>query len=171
MTNTKTRGPSRTERLFWVTIAVKGVDGGLQVIGALLLIMVPPTVISGVSNTIITRDLIGDPNGTLALHLRTATSHFADGSTRAFAIGYLMLHGLIKLALVIALLRKALPAFPIAIVMLSAFVAYEIWRAAHTGSIALPAFAAIDIVIIILITREYLQLRRKRGEQSQPTCH
>jgi uncharacterized membrane protein len=53
--------------------------------------------------------------------------------------------------------------------VLGAFVVYEIFRAVHTHSIALPIFAAIDIVIIVLVIREYLQLRRERAAAATDT--
>jgi uncharacterized membrane protein len=157
------RKASATDRMFKVAIAIKGIDGGLQFLGGLLLIVIPPTVISGLANTVITRDLVGDPNGTLATHLETAANHFATGSTRWFAIVYLLAHGVVKLGLVWALVKRIMVAFPIAIVVLTAFVVYEVWRAVHDHSIALPIFAAIDVVIIVLVFREYLKLRRERA--------
>lgn len=155
-----------TDRLFRIAITIKGIDGGLQLVGALLLIVIPPTVISGFANTIITRDLLGDPNGTLANHLETAANRFVNGDTRTFAIVYLLAHAVIKLGLVWALLKRVGPAFPVAMVVLAAFVVYEVWRAVHTHSIALPIFAAVDVVIIVLIFREYRQLRRERAAEA-----
>jgi uncharacterized membrane protein len=170
MTSTRPAENKATERLFRIAIALKGIDGGLQLIGGLLLIIVPPTVISGIANTIITRDLVGDPSGTLATHLATAAGHYVDGSTRWFAIIYLLAHGVVKLALVWALVKKIMPAFPVAIVVLLAFVVYEVWRAVLEHSIALPIFAAIDLVITVLVLREYLSLRRERAaEAARPT--
>ncbi len=158
MTNSTT-----TDKLFRVAIAIKGLDGLGQLVLAIVLIFIPPTAITGLANDVVTRDLLGDPDGTLATHLQTAAHNFADGSSRAFAIGYLLLHAVIKLGLVAALLRKIMPLYPVAVVVLGAFVAYELYRAVRTHSIALPIFAAIDIVIIILVVREYLQLRRERA--------
>jgi uncharacterized membrane protein len=155
-----------TDRLFRIAVILKGIDGGVQLLGGLLLIVVPPAAITGLANAIITRDLLGDPNGTLAQHLQTAAGNFAgggDGGTRLFAIVYLLAHGVIKLALVWALLRKILVAFPIGVVVLTGFVVYEVWRAVHTHSIALPIFAALDVVIIVLVIREYFKLRRERA--------
>lgn len=152
-----------TDRLFRIAVAIKGIDGGAQLLASLVLIVLPPTVVTGLANAAITRDLLGDPKGLLAAHLQEAAGHFAAGGTRWFAIIYLLLHGIIKLALVIALLRRVLPAYPVAVVVLAAFVAYELVRAVHTHSIALPFFAALDIVIIVLVVREYRQLRRERG--------
>jgi uncharacterized membrane protein len=157
-----TRKASVTERLFRLAVALKGIDGGLQFLGGLLLIVIPPTVITGLANDVITRDLLGDPNGKLASHLQAAANHFADGNTRWFAIIYLLAHGVIKLALVWALVKHVLPAFPIAVVVLTGFVVYEVWRAVHTHSISLPIFAALDVLIILLVIREYRNLRRER---------
>ena len=166
MTESVTHKATTTDKLFRVAIAIKGLDGGLQVIGALVLAVIPPAVISGFAHAVITRDLLGDQSGTLATHLSKAAADFTGGDTRVFAILYLLLHGIVKLALVIAMLKKLLPAYPIAVVVLAGFVVYELWRAVHTHSIALPFFAALDIVIIVLILREYRQLRRERAEAS-----
>jgi uncharacterized membrane protein len=164
MTHTQpTRRTDATDRMFAVAVTIKGIDGGLQFLGALMLMVIPPTLITGLANTIITRDLVGDPGGTLATHLASAADNFANGSTRWFAIGYLLAHGIVKLGLVWALVKRVMVAFPIAVVVLLGFVVYEIWRAVHTHSIALPVFAAIDLVIIVLVIREYLKLRRERA--------
>ena len=159
MTNSTT-----TDKLFKVAVALKGLDGLGQLVLGIVLIFIPPTLITGLANDVVTRDLLGDPNGTLSTHLQTAAHDFADGTSRTFAIGYLLLHAVIKLGLVAALLRKVLPLYPVAAVVLGAFVVYEIVRAVHTHSIALPIFAAIDVVIIVLVVREYFQLRRERAE-------
>ncbi|HEY3611250.1 MAG TPA: DUF2127 domain-containing protein [Pseudonocardiaceae bacterium] len=162
MTSTRqSRGTDRTERMFAIAIAVKGIDGALQFLGALLLMVIPPTLITGVANMIITRDLLGDPNGTLSTHLAEAANHFANGSSRWFAIIYLLAHGVIKLILVWALVKRVMWMFPVSVVVLAGFVVYEVWRAVHTHSIALPIFAAIDVVIITLVIREYRKLRRE----------
>jgi uncharacterized membrane protein len=164
MTESVTHKPTTTDKLFRIAIAIKGLDGGLQVIGALVLAVIPPAVIGGFAHAVVTRDLLGDQSGTLATHLTKAAADFTGGDTRVFAILYLLLHGIVKLALVIAMLKKILPAYPIAAVVLAGFVVYEVWRAVHTHSIALPFFAALDVVIIVLVLREYRQLRRERAE-------
>src|SRR5215472_6406917 len=119
---TSTRHKSGTDRAFAVAIAIKGIDGGLQFLGALLLMVIPPTLITGAANMIITRDLLGDPNGTLSTHLAEAANHFANGSSRWFAIFYLLAHGVIKLILVWALVRKVMWMFPVSVVVLAGFV-------------------------------------------------
>jgi uncharacterized membrane protein len=46
------------------------------------------------------------------------------------------------------------------VVVLGAFVVYEMYRATHTGSVLLPLLAVLDIAIIVVIMREYRLLRR-----------
>ena len=155
--------PTATERFFRIAIAIKGLDGALQVVGALILAFIPASTVSGFTHAVITRDLLGDPTGTLARHLESATENFLHGDTKTFAVAYLLAHGLIKLGLVWALARKIVRAYPVAALILSAFVVYEVWRAIHTHSIVLPFFAALDVIIIVLVLREYRQLKRERA--------
>jgi uncharacterized membrane protein len=68
----------------------------------------------------------------------------------------------VKLALVAALLRKWLPAYPIAVVVPGAFVVYAVYRATHTGSVLLPLLTVLDIAIIAAIMREYRLVRHAR---------
>ncbi len=156
-------GATRTEKLFRVAIALKGIDGAWQLLAGIVLLFVPPGAMTELADWVATRDLLGDPAGSLSAHLQMAAHNFADGSTRWFAVAYLLIHGVIKLGLVYALLRKIAPAYPLAVVALAAFVVFEVLHAVHTHSVALPIFAALDIVIIVLVIKEYLQLRRERA--------
>lgn len=147
------------DRLFRIALVVKGVDGALELIGAAVLLVISGQAVHRLVADVLARDLIGPPDGTLARHLVAGTDEFASGN-RTFAVAYLGLHGVVKLLLVVALLRRWTPAYPVAVVVLGVFVVYEIYRAVHTGSIVLPFLAALDVAIIVLVVREYLALRR-----------
>jgi uncharacterized membrane protein len=147
-----------TERLFKLALVIKGIDGAAELIGALLLALVSGDFVQRVISGIVTHDLLGPPDGRLTEHFLRGTHEFASGH-RVFAISYLALHGVLKLALVIALLRKWLPAYPAAVAVLGLFVVYEIYRAWHTHSVVLPFLAALDLAIIVLVIREYRLLR------------
>jgi uncharacterized membrane protein len=152
----------RTELLFRIAMVVKGVDGALELMGGVLLLLVTQAQVQKLITAVVTHDLLGPPDGSLTRHFVSGTAEFASGN-RAFAVLYLLLHGVIKLALVVALLRHWLPAYPVAVVVLGLFVVYEIYRATQTGSILLPLLALIDIVVIVLVIREYQALRRERN--------
>ncbi|MDI2030717.1 DUF2127 domain-containing protein [Saccharopolyspora sp. TS4A08] len=152
-------GPTLTDKLFRVAVWLKGLDAVTQLLGGVLLIFFSPRELTRIAHGVVTRDLLGPPTGALAGHFEEAVQHFAGG-TRAFVIGYLLVHGLIKLVLVIALLREAVRWYPVAITALGLFVLFELVRGVQTHSLVLPALTALDIVIIVLVIKEYREIRR-----------
>ncbi len=156
-------GARRTEQLFKAALLIKGVDGATELIGAVALLLVSGATVHRLVVDVISHDLLGPPDGSLARHFAAGTAEFASGN-RTFAVVYLGLHGVVKLALVAALLRRWLPAYPIAVMVLGAFVVYELYRATRTGSVLLPSLAVLDIAIIVVIVREYRLLRRERTD-------
>ena len=146
------------ERLFRLAVAIKGLDGFVELVAAIVLLAVPAAFVQELVEGVLARDLLGPPDGSLARHFVAGTAEFASGN-RTFAVVYLGLHGILKLAMVAALLRKWVRAYPLVIGVLVLFVAYELYRAFHTGSVVLPVLAALDIAIIVLIVREYRALR------------
>ena len=154
----------RTDRLFRIALLVKAVDGAAELVGALVLLMVPGAALASLVNDIVARDLLGPPDGSLARHFEAGTAEFVSGS-RTFAVVYLALHGVVKLALVVALLRRWQPAYPVAALVLGVFVAYELYRATRTGSVLLPFLAALDLAIIWLIVQEYRRMRASRPDR------
>ncbi len=152
------------ELLFKVALAFKGIDGAIELIGAIMLLIIPAGTVQTLINDVLSRDLLGPPDGSLAKHFVSGTAEFASGN-RAFAVVYLGLHGIVKLALVVAMLRRIRPAYPVAVVVLGAFVVYEIYRATQTGSVLLPFLAALDVAVIVLIIREYRNMRTTRSPQ------
>ncbi len=157
-------GPTggRTERLFRAALVAKAVDGAAEAAAALVLGLVPAATVHVLVAAVLARDLLGPPDDSLSRHLLTLSDQFAAGS-RTFAVVYLGLHGAVKLALVAALWRRWLPAYPVAAAVLGAFVAYELHRATRTGSVLLPVLAAVDVAIVVVVVREYLLLRRRRA--------
>ena len=151
----------RTERLFKAALLVKGLDGAAELVAAVALLLVPAATVQRLVAEVVSRDLLGPPDGFLTRHLVAGTAEFASGD-RTFVLVYLGLHGVVKLALVWALLRKWRRAYPVAAAVLAVFVGYELIRALHTGSVVLPFLAALDIVIIVMILREYRLLSSGR---------
>ena len=144
----------RTERWFRAALLLKGLDGAAEVVGAVALLVVPAATVHRLVADVVSRDLLGPPDGFLTRHLVAGTAEFAAGN-RTFVLVYLGLHGVLKLALVWALLRKWRPAYPVAAVVLGVFVGYELLRAVHTGSLVLPLLAVLDVLVIVLVLREY----------------
>jgi uncharacterized membrane protein len=144
-----------------LALLVKGVDGAAELLGALVLLLVPAAAVHQLVADVLARDLLGSPDGFLARHLVSGTAEFTSGN-RTFVVLYLALHGVVKLALVAALVRRWLPAYPVAVLVLAVFVAYELYRAVNTGSVVLPFLAALDVFVIVMVLREYRVLKRAR---------
>ncbi|MBB5153910.1 DUF2127 domain-containing protein [Saccharopolyspora phatthalungensis] len=152
--------PTLTDKLFRIAVVLKGLDGAVQLIGGVLLIFVPPTIVTRFAHAVVTRDLLGPPTGALAGHFEVAAQHFVAGG-QTFLIIFLIAHGVIKVGLVVALLCKIMPMYPVAMTALGLFIIFELLRAVQTRSLVLPFFAALDVVIFVLVLKEYRELRRQ----------
>jgi uncharacterized membrane protein len=147
------------EGLFRAALLLKGLDGGVELLAAVALAVATPALLEGLVRVVLDHHLLGGPQSDLAVRFAAGEERFV-GAGRTFVVVYLALHGLVKCALVIAMARRVRPAYPVAAVVLGLFVIYELYRATRTGSVLLPAFAALDVLIIVLIIREYRRMRR-----------
>ncbi|HVB77458.1 MAG TPA: DUF2127 domain-containing protein, partial [Candidatus Nitrosotalea sp.] len=99
------------DRAFLVGIVLKGLDGVLEVTGGVILLLVSPSTIDRVTQTLTQHELSEDPHDFIANHLLHATGALTGASLR-FGAAYLLSHGLVKIVLVAALLRNKLWAYP-----------------------------------------------------------
>jgi uncharacterized membrane protein len=90
------------DQTFEVGIILKGLDGVLEVLGGLLLLVVSPATIDRVVTSLTQHELSEDPHDFLATHL-LRTAHGLTGAAVLFGAVYLLAHGLVKVVLVVAL--------------------------------------------------------------------
>jgi uncharacterized membrane protein len=141
------------DQTFEVGIILKGLDGVLEVLGGLLL-LVSPATINRVVTSLTQHELSEDPHDILANHL-LKTAHGLTGSAVLFGAVYLLAHGLVKVVLVAALLKNQLWAYPWTIVFLGVFIVYQLYRLSLKPSLGLTALTIFDAVIAWLTWREY----------------
>ncbi len=151
---------------FEAGIALKGIDGAFELIGGLLLLAVPPASINRLVTILTQSELSEDPHDFIASHLLD-TAHGLTGRSTVYGALYLLSHGLIKIVLVIALLKNKLWAYPWMIALLLVFIAYQSYRVALDGSIALIALTLFDGGIAWLTYREFRK-QRTRTPQDGP---
>ena len=142
------------DQAFEVGIILKGLDGALEVIGGLLLLVVSPATIDRLVTSLTQHELSEDPHDFLATHL-LKTAHGLTGSAVLFGAVYLLAHGLVKVILVGALLKNQLWAYPWTIVFLGVFILYQVYRLSFQPSVGLAALTVFDAVIAWLTYREY----------------
>ncbi|SNS99050.1 Uncharacterized membrane protein [Geodermatophilus saharensis] len=150
-----------TDRLLRAALYVKGLDGAVELLAGGALLVVGARELGGVTRAVVAHHLLGSPDGALAERFAAGEAHLV-GSDRTFAVVYLVLHGLVKLGLVVALLREVLPAYPVAVAVLGVFCAYEAHGAVTRGSWSLGVAAVLDLAIVVLVLREYRRLRSRR---------
>ncbi len=149
------------DRAFAVGIILKGLDGVLEVVGGVLLLVVSPTTIDNLSRALTQHELSEDPHDFLATHLLHAAGSLT-GSSLEFGAAYLLLHGVVKIVLVAALLRDQIWAYPWMITFLIVFIVYQIYRMTFALSIGLLGLTAFDVVVVWLTYREYGKQRAAR---------
>jgi uncharacterized membrane protein len=149
------------DRVFEVGIIGKGLNGAVELIGGLLLLFLSPNRIHDAAVAMTRTELSEDPGDFVATHLL----HTADGLTGAgvlFGSIYLLAHGVVKVALVTALLFDKIWAYPWMLVVLLVFIGYQLYRIALHPTAGLVALTVFDVIIVALTWREWGVQRRRR---------
>ncbi|WP_426516729.1 DUF2127 domain-containing protein [Diaminobutyricibacter sp. McL0618] len=148
------------DRFYFVGVAIKGIDGAIELIAGLILLFAPSLLHSAVEAV---ADRASQGDSTLARFLGTYLENLDDSllsSGLTVLILFLILHGVIKLGLVYCLLRRIRRAYPPALIVLTLFLVYQLYLFVLTPTVSLGLFALLDVVIIVLVYREYRELQR-----------
>jgi uncharacterized membrane protein len=149
---------------FEVGISLKGVGALFEIAGGVLLWLVKPSQMNDIVRRVADYLLVDAPHHPFASHVLNASQRMADNGT-TFASYYLLSHGVVKLALVICLWCNKLWAYPLTMVVFTAFIVYQVHRFTHTHSWTLIALTIFDAVIVYLTWKEYQAQRAKRSEE------
>ncbi len=145
-------------RLFLVGVALKALDGALEVAGGVLLAIFGAAGVDSAVRFLTQHELSEDPHDLIAGWLVRRTHALGPG-TVDFAIAYLFVHGIVKLALSAGLLRERLGVFPWAVAFLGLFILYQGYRLVGRFSADLAFLTGLDVVILALVWAEYRDLR------------
>jgi uncharacterized membrane protein len=154
------------DRIFEIGIIGKGLNGAAELIGGLLLLVVSRDRIQHLVVVLTQGELSEDPNDVVARYL-LHTSAGLTGSAVTFGAAYLLLHGVVKVVLVVALLRNKLWAYPWMILVLLVFIGYQSYRIALSPSAGLIALTIFDLVIVALTWREW-HVQRQPTHPAEP---
>jgi uncharacterized membrane protein len=155
---------SLLDRTFVVTLALKGLDGVIELLAGLALLLVTPAQLDAAAHALTRHELREDPHDPLAHWLLGYTGNLSVSAT-LFGAVYLLLHGAVKVVLVVAVLRDRLWAYPWLIGFLIAFIGWQGVELVRHPTWGLAALTAFDILIVVLTVREYrLHRARRNGE-------
>jgi uncharacterized membrane protein len=149
------------DRLFKASLMVKAVDGFLETAGGVLLLVVSPSTLNSIVAFLTQHELAEDPRDFLANYLTHLASTLST-NTLMFAAAYLLVDGGLKIFLAVAVLEKKAWAYVPALLFLSAFIVYQLYRFLYSFSLLLLLLALFDVVVALLVWREYERSSKRR---------
>ena len=147
----------REKDILWffdLALWLKAVNGGLEVLVAFLVLVVPPSLILKLVEFATSGEVGQDPSDFIATTIRDAAHTFAIHTHYLLAL-YLVLHGGIKVLLVIGIFAGKRIAYPLFMAALVLFGAYEAYRGFVRHETLLQILAVFDLLVLVLTVHEY----------------
>lgn len=147
----------REKDILWffdLALLLKAANGGLEILGAALILVVPPSLVIRIVGFLTSGEIAQDPDDPIATAIRSAAQSFAVHSHYLLAL-YLVLHGVIKVLLVIGIFAGKRIAYPLFMLALAVFGAYETYRGFTRHEQLLQILAIFDFILLILTAYEY----------------
>jgi len=157
------------ERIYKLGIVIKGLDGLVEFVAGVAVLISPPLVHRLLSMLIAE---LGEHNSRPFQFLANNVGRVdADllKSGLIFLTIFLIVHGIVKLALVYCLLRRIVRAYPVALLILVIFLLYQVYVLIVHPTIAMALFSLLDAVIIWLVWEEYQELKVRTSVDAQKT--
>lgn len=144
-----------TDKAFRISLYLKGLDGVLETLGGVLLLLINPEQINHFARWLTQGQLARDPDDFLANHV-LKTAHSLTGRALLFGAIYLLAQGIVKIVLVWQVFKDRIWAYLALITVVGIFAIYQIYRLAWVKfSAGLFLLTLFDLLIIYLTQREY----------------
>lgn len=156
-------GEKNIHAVFEVSLLLKAILAIMEIVAGILTYFVTPQFLLNVLHRITQVDFIADRGDVVANYLLHAAQSLSISSLH-FAAFYLLIHGVVKLWVIIGLWRKKLGYYPAAIVIFSLFIVYQVYRYTFTHSVLLILITLLDLIVIVLTVLECRQLRRDQKD-------
>ncbi|MCI0159366.1 DUF2127 domain-containing protein [Leifsonia shinshuensis] len=147
--------------VFLLGVLFKGLDGLVELVGGVVLLFVTPAKLQHAADRATSGELAEDPHDLIANLIVHGAAHLQHGSI-VFAAVYLLVHGVVKVAIVIALLVGSRRIYPWAMAALGAFLIFQLYELVTHPSIGVAILTVFDAVIIWLTWREWRRGRELR---------
>lgn len=152
--------PEQSEReseLLWIfdlALWLKIVNGSLEVISALFILIVPPSIVLRLTEFSTGGDVTGGDGDYVGSSLLTIAKTSSVQVHHLFAL-YLILHGGVKILLVLGIFAKKRLAYPLFMLALTLFGIYEAYRGVRYHDTLISILALLDLVLAALTLHEY----------------
>ncbi len=142
---------------FEIGIVAKALFALTETLSGIALIFVQADWVHRTASWLTASELSEDPGDFIGRWIIAVAQSFSV-STQHFWSAYLVGHGLIKLAVVGALIAGFRWAYPLSIVVLMGFILWQMQKWAATGSVLMLGLSVFDVIVIWLIWHEWRSL-------------
>ncbi len=149
------------DKIFAIGLIFKGLDGVIELIGGLILLVATPAQIQAFVGLLTREELAEDATDWLA-NLLVHGAHSLTASATLFSALYLLTHGVVKVVLVWAVLKNQLWAYPWMVAALIIFMGFQVQQMFVHFTWGLLALTLFDGFIVWLTLLEYRKHRRFR---------
>jgi uncharacterized membrane protein len=152
------------DKFYEIGIIFKGIDGLLELLGGILLLVLQPGTILNITKSLTQNELSQNPHSFIAQHIAHAGVQLAQGHN-TFAVAFLITHGAVKVGLVACLLLNKLWAYPLGIVVLTLLLLVQLYQLIVGPTFGMAFLTVLDVIIIWLIGREWQQVKKRQANQ------
>lgn len=145
---------------FYIGLLIKAANALVEFFGGILMLVLNHEWLNRLILLIAIPELKEDPSDFIVNYFIDFGKTISLNSQHSIAI-YMLIHGLVKLTVIVLLVKKKLWAYPIAVGVFGIFIAFETYSYFNSKSYLLLIVIAIDIIITIMIILEYIRLRGK----------
>ncbi len=149
-------------RAFVVGVSLKGLQALFEFLCGVSLLFADNAAIRRVVERVTMMELSEHPGDFVARYVLSMAQNLSLGTQQFYAL-YLAGHGLIKVLLVVGMLRNKIWSYPLALAALGLFVCYQLYRFSQGHSAGLLILTLFDLVVIVLIYRQYREMRRRHA--------
>lgn len=140
--------------LFQASLLFKAAIAASETVSGLGLLLTPSGAISAWVAWMAHSQLSEAPADSLVLAVQQMFAATSLESQHFYAL-YLLVHGMLKLAMVVTLGRRLPWAYPASMIILAGFVIYQTSVFLQGGGAVLGLLSALDLLMIVLVWREY----------------
>ena len=144
--------------IFKIGIFLKGIYSFVEIgVGTLTLFATKAFIVS-TTLFFLRGELAEEPKDFFANYFM-AMANDISLSAKYFLAFYLLIHGMVKIFLIVGLIKKKLWAYPTSIIIFSLFLIYELYRYLNTYSVWLLLLSVLDLTVIFLTIYEYRYMK------------
>jgi uncharacterized membrane protein len=149
----------REHKIFLISLYIKAVYGLTEAISGIVLIILGSRHLSRIVQWAFGQELLEDPKDVLGNLFMNAASSMSV-HVYMFISLYMIVHGIANAVIAYALIKRRLWFFPVAGVMLTFFIIYQLYLIIRAPNITMILLTMIDMTLLVFLKSEYDSLKK-----------